>query len=142
MSSSACNVLIAIAAGGTQYMEENCRRLPYIGECDCGVIQPYSLTRFLGGVMDRDEQRELAVNTIRKVRDGDERRGSKSRNRRGRAQKGGHIYTHGIYSCELKFLRKSDERNSVCKKSRKHYIVPIPIQAVFLLSVNCVLSYI
>ncbi len=39
MSSSACKVLIAIAAGGTQYMEENCRRLPYIGECDCGVIQ-------------------------------------------------------------------------------------------------------
>jgi hypothetical protein len=31
--------------------------------------------------MDRDEQRELAVNAIRKVRDRDERRESKSRNK-------------------------------------------------------------
>jgi hypothetical protein len=43
--------------------------------------------------MNRDEQRELAVNAIRKVRDGDERRGSKSRNRRGRAE-GEDIFIH------------------------------------------------
>jgi hypothetical protein len=85
MSSAAKVRIIVIAAGGTEYMEENCRRLPYIGECDCGVI--YSALQFntFLGVMNRDEQRELAVNTIRKVRDG-ERRESKSRNRRGRAE--------------------------------------------------------
>jgi hypothetical protein len=46
--------------------------------------------------MDRDEQRELAVNAIRKVRDV-ERRGSKSRNR-GIAEGRTFLYTRNLFA--------------------------------------------
>jgi hypothetical protein len=84
--------------------------------------------------MDRDEQRA-----------GGQCHTKGQRWREGRARAGTEeIFIHTEFiRVNSKFYEKAMKENSVCKKPRKQYIVPIPIQAVFLLSVNCVLlSYI
>ncbi len=62
-------------------MEENCRRLPYIGECDCGVI--YSALQFntfsWGGLwtgMSRESWRSMPYERSEMEKEGRARAGT------------------------------------------------------------------